>query len=114
MKRFTRTLAWACLALTAGDFALSQQVVINEIMYHPLQPQFAAEPVGEEFIELFNRGTTNVNLTGWHFSKGLAYTFGNVSLAPGGYLVVSPNLAAFAAKHPGVANVVGNWSGMLG
>src|SRR6266496_1874187 len=82
MKLLPRILLWAWLALLPASLALSQQVILNEIMYHPLQPPFAAEPVGEEFIELFNRGTTNVNLSGWHFSKGIHYTFGNVTLAP--------------------------------
>ena len=89
------------------------QVVINEINYHPLQPAFGAEPVGEEFIELYNRGTNTVNLAGWHFSKSVTFVFGNVTLAPGAYLAVSPNTAAFSARYPGVNNVVGNWQGTL-
>src|ERR1043166_5044601 len=114
MKHFAANLLPACLALVPVHFALSQQVLINEIMYHPLQPPFGSEPVGEEFVELFSRAATNINLSGWRFSKGLSYAFGNVNLAPGAYLVVSPNLAAFAARYPSVTNVVGNWTGQLG
>jgi len=114
MKHSSRALLWACLALCHAQIAFGQQVILNEIMYHPLQLPFTSEPVGQEFIELFNRGATSVNLNGWHFSKGISYTFGNLALAPGAYLVVSPNLAAFAAKYPAVTNVVGNWTGTLG
>src|SRR5437867_1979666 len=114
MKHFSRTMLWASLALFSANLAFSQPVVINEIMYHPLQPEFGSEPVGQEFIELFNRANTNVNVSGWHFSKGMSYTFGNVTLAPRAYLVVSPNLATFAATYPTVTNVVGNWTGTLG
>src|SRR5216117_3614474 len=89
MKRFLGAMLCAWLCVFAAHCAFSQAVMINEIMYHPLQPPFASEPVGEEFIELFNRSNTNVNLSGWHFSKGISYTFGNVTLAPGAYLVVS-------------------------
>src|SRR3954471_17115138 len=107
MQHFSRTRCLASLALLLAVPAFAQAVVINEIMYHPLQPQFGAEPLGQEFIELYNRSGTNVNLNGWHFNKGITFTFSNLTLTPGAYIVLSPNLADFAAAHPGVANVVG-------
>jgi Lamin Tail Domain/CotH kinase protein/Bacterial TSP3 repeat len=114
MKQFSRLFAWAWLTLSPVVVLFGQPVSINEIMYHPLQPSLGAEPLGEEFIELFNRGATNVDLSGWRFNKGVNFTFApNTILAPGGYLVVSADLAVFAARHPGVANVVGPWVGTL-
>src|SRR5437762_11357492 len=107
MKNRSEMMYWVCLSLLASGLAQGQNVVINEIMYHPLQPAFGAEPLGQEFVELYNRSATNVNLNGWHFNKGITFTFTNVSLAPGAYIVVAANLAEFAAAHPGVANVVG-------
>jgi len=98
------------LAVVRGS---ASDLIINEIMYHPLQPQFGSEPVGEEFIELFNKGTNVLDLTGWHFSKSITFVFGNVTLRPGAYLVISPDTAAFAARYPGVTNVIGNWEGTL-
>ena len=91
------------------------QIVINEIMYHPPHNQaaFAPEPVGEEYVELFNRGATAVNLAGWRLNRAVEFTFPNVNLPAGGYLVVAANVAAFQAKYPGVANVVGGWTGRL-
>src|SRR2546428_13921360 len=87
-KQFSAASLWASLALLAGGTAWGQPLVINEIMYHPLQPQFGAEPVAEEFIELFNTGATNVNLAGWRFSKGGRFTFpANTVLGPGGCIV---------------------------
>ncbi|MEY2408611.1 MAG: hypothetical protein QOF48_1281 [Verrucomicrobiota bacterium] len=93
----------------------AQTVVINEIMYHPLQPQFGAEPLGEEFIELFNKGATTVNLNGWHFNKGIGYTFPNINLPAGGYLVVSPDTNAFLAHYGSIPGAIlaGNWTGTL-
>ena len=79
-------LAGALLLLASAGF--SQNVVINEIMYHPLQPVNGHEPVEEEFIELFNRGPTNVNLAGWRFTKGVELTFPSYTLPPGAYAVV--------------------------
>ncbi len=100
------------LLLPAWSFA--QPVVINEVMYHPLQPALGAEPLRQEFIELYNRSGTNVNLNGWRFSKGITYTFTNLTLVSGAYVVVSPSLPDFTAAHPGITNVVGPWSGTLG
>ncbi len=98
------------LALLATAVRLAAaDVVINEIMYHP-----HSEDVGEEYIELFNRGTNTVNLNGWRFSQGVSFAFTNdVFLAPNGYLVVAADLAKFNAKYAGVPNVMGNWTGTL-
>src|SRR5262249_3197122 len=115
MKRYAAIPGWAQLALLPLSLlsASGQSVVINEFMYHPLQPQAAPEPVGEEFIEIYNIGAANVNLAGWRFNKGVTFTFPNVDLAPGAYLVVSPDTNVFQAKYPGVNNVIGNWTGTL-
>ncbi|MCX5643405.1 MAG: lamin tail domain-containing protein, partial [Phycisphaerae bacterium] len=71
------------------------------------------EDTKQEWIELFNRGTESVNLTGWGFNDGVDFVFPNVTLAAGKYLVVAADVAVFTAKHPGVTNVVGGWTGWL-
>ena len=43
--------------------AAPTDVVISEIMYNP-----ATENDGDEFLELANRGTSAVDLSGWCFS----------------------------------------------
>ncbi len=107
VQNLDRTLYLAFLWLGLAVSSFGQPVVINEIMFHPLQPPLAAEPLGQEFIELYNRSGTNVNLSGWHFRKGVSFTFTNRTLAAGAFLVISPNLAQFAATYPGVTNAVG-------
>ena len=97
------------IASILGAIALpvSAQVVINEIHY---APDVKTELV--EFIELHNAGAGAVNLSGWQFTDGVAYTFPNgTMLAAGGYLVVAQNPAALQAKF-GVA-VLGPWTGQL-
>jgi hypothetical protein len=85
------------------------QVVINEIMYHP-----GSENVAEEYIELHNRASTNVNIGGWRISNGVEFTFpSNTVIQANGYLVVMADDETFATKYPGVLNVVGNWTGIL-
>lgn len=111
MKYFNFVIAGFVL-FAAAAYA-SDPVVINEIMYHPLQPASGPEPIGEEFIELYNRSGGSVNMNGWRFSKGITFTLTNVSIPPGGYLVVAADTNAFRAKYPTVTNVVGGWSGTL-
>lgn len=97
---------WNYTLNTAAVF--EDRIVINEIMHHP-----STERDDHEWIELYNRGTNGVSLTGWQLSRGANFTFPNVTLAAGGYLVVAANVAAFNAANPGVANVVGGWQGKL-
>src|SRR6266550_9637017 len=93
---------------------LAADVVINEIMYHPFSPANpSAVAEGEEYIELFNKGNAAANLSGWHFDRGIDFTFGVGTLAAGAYLVVAADLGKFAGKYPGVGNVVGAWTGRL-
>ncbi|MFZ0035145.1 MAG: lamin tail domain-containing protein [Sedimentisphaerales bacterium] len=90
-------------------------IIINEIMYHPYHNSLAYEPehIGEEYIELFNRGTETVNLSGWRFSNGVDFNFPDVTLSAGQYLVVAADVNTFKAKYPGVNNIVGGWTGHL-
>src|SRR3954465_11707422 len=89
---------------------LAANVVVNEIMYHA-----SSQNVGDEWVELFNRGAAPVDLGGWHFGKGIDYTFApGTMLGAGDYLVVAHDLALFQAKYPSVANAVGGWIGQLG
>jgi hypothetical protein len=72
-------------------------LVINEIMYEPLDGQ-------NEWIELYNRGTTGVNLSGWSFSdrptaSGNANIFPissiSLNVQPGEYLVIAADSTLF-------------------
>lgn len=42
-----------------------------------------------EFIELQNVGNAPVSIKDYHFSNGVHYTFGDVTLAVGAYIVVA-------------------------
>jgi uncharacterized repeat protein (TIGR01451 family) len=109
-KRFLPALLLACLFVFP---AVAADVVINEIMYHPPHTQAEAENTGREWIELFNRGTNAVNLHQWRLTRGVEFTFSNVTLPAGGYLVVAASRTNFLAANPSVTNVVGDWVGRL-
>jgi len=79
----------APLALFSGVLAAVPQsrVVINEIHFDP------AEKKPLEFVELHNAGTSEAQLNGWQLGK---FRFGAVHvLAPGGFIVVAADPAAF-------------------
>ena len=46
------------------------QIVINEVMYNPVSGN-----QDEEYVELYNRGASAVNLKGWRLQDGISFTF---------------------------------------
>src|SRR5690349_1881076 len=83
------------MVVTPSSFA---GVIINEIMYHP-----ASGNLLESYVELRNTDNVSTNISGWRFTKGIAFTFPtNTTLGPGAYLVVAADRAAFTNKYPGV------------
>jgi hypothetical protein len=88
-------------------------LVINEIMYHPYHPDTEPEDIRKEYIELFNRGSEPVSLTGWRISNGVDFVFPDVTLGAGEYLVVAADADTFKANYPSISNVVGGWAGRL-
>lgn len=73
------------------------KVVFTEINYNPNGSSDATE-----FIELTNVGGTPASLNGAHFTEGIDFTFGNVTLGVGQCIVLVKDSAAFAAAYPTV------------
>jgi hypothetical protein len=110
--RVRNSTNWSGLAdalfITPQDFS---GLALTELMYNPL-PAGATNGDEFEFIELKNRGTNVLNLSGMSFT-GIGFTFTNGSmLAPGAFVVLARNTAAFAARNPGVTPR-GAYSGRL-
>jgi hypothetical protein len=79
----------------------------NEVHYDPID---STELI--EFIELYNAGSSVVNLSSWSIDKGVNFTFpAGGTLDPGGYLVVSEDPVPLQAKF-GVSSL-GPWNGRL-
>ena len=90
---------------------LVSDVVINELMYHPI-----TEDDNDQYIELYNRGTNPVNLGGWTLSDAVSFIFpSNTWLAPDHYLVIAKLAAQLLTNYPNLnaANTLGNYSGKL-
>ena len=78
---------------------------ITEIMYNP-------PDANEEFIELMNIGQT-INLNLVSFTNGIDFTFDDITLAPGEYIVVVRNKDVFEARYGTDINIAGQYSGSL-
>jgi hypothetical protein len=95
----------------AGEVPRRHDVVINELQYNPVRNPDASPRrhcPGEEFVELQNRGVEAVDLSGWRFLDGVELTFpAGTLLAPGAYLVLYKDRAAFEAKYGAVPNALG-------
>lgn len=87
MKFFTPLIFSLCLALNLQ----AQDIVISEIMYN--DPSAGADEL--EFIELFNRTGSAINLQGWSLSTAVNHTFPDVSIEPSGYLVIAVDSVVF-------------------
>lgn len=86
------------------------EVILNEIMYNPLSL------LGEdEYIEIYNRGTETVDLTGWSLS-GVAFDFPpGTTIDPGAYLVIARDPARIRTSYGlGASTIVSTpWGGRL-
>jgi len=83
-------------------------VVINEVMYDAPSDEPSAE-----FIEIYNRGSNTVDLSGWRFTDGVDFTFPNgTTLAADSYLVVAADLSALSSIYGGIP-ALGNFEGRL-
>lgn len=100
------TGVWSPLIET-GFVPPPPNVVFTEIHYNPPGPDDLTE-----FVELTNIGGQPASLNGAHFTAGLTFTFGNVTLNPGQSLVLVKDSAAFTAAYPGVP-VAGVFGGSL-
>lgn len=103
----------------SNSFTLHSELVINEIMYNHKDVPAAntnSLPLGnpEEWIELYNRSSNTVNLTGWTLSGGISYSFSaGKTISPGGYLVVAKDVVTLRTTYPAI-DIVGSYSGKLG
>jgi hypothetical protein len=67
--------------------------VISEIMYNPISSN------ASEYVELYNRGPLNQDLTGWRID-GVGFTFTSGTIASSNYIVVAANPANLASNFP--------------
>lgn len=70
----------------ANRVEVETDIVINEILYHPID-----RDIRREFVELYNRSSDRtIDISGWTFDDGINFTFPQgTSIPPDSYLVVA-------------------------
>ena len=87
---------------------LQMDLRLTEVMYNPADGQQL------EYLEMQNVGMGTLDLNGAHFINGISYTFGEVQLGLGGFLILAKDAAAFAASYDAQgAQVLGGYDGRL-
>jgi hypothetical protein len=103
---------WSALteaAFTIGAIpATLGNLAISEIHYNP-----PGQLDATEFIELVNRSTSRLDLTGVHLTGAVVFTFGNVVLEPGARILVVEDATAFLTAYGASPIVAGVWTGGL-
>jgi hypothetical protein len=78
------------LALLTAVLPLNAQLVISEIMYHPLPLSPDDDGEAGEYIELYNSGSDSIDLSGHHIDRGITYQFpDNTVISSKSYIVVA-------------------------
>lgn len=105
--RFLPAVLWVAVGLRQP----ASDVVINEIMYHPV-----SQNENEEWVELYNTASTTATLSGWRFIGAITYLFPpGTQIGPDGYLVVAKSIPDFQALYTtSTADVIGGYTGQLG
>jgi hypothetical protein len=93
-------------------------LMITELMYHPMDATLSEVNAGYtssdfEYIELKNVGATTLDLTELRFTKGIDFDFATgavIILAPGAYVLVVRNVAAFESRYGAGKPVAGAYA----
>jgi hypothetical protein len=96
---------------TNNPAILVSDVIIHELMYHPI-----SENDADQYIELHNRTASPINLGGWTLSDGVSFTFPESAvITANGFVVVANDRLRFLTNYPAVnpGIVFGDFSGNL-
>jgi len=102
-------------ALEEGWYSVGpvlESLRVTEVMYHPADTNDANDP-NEEFIELQNIGSRRINLNLVRFTEGIRYTFSDLELEPGGFVLLVRDREAFETRYGAGLAVAGEYVGRL-
>ena len=88
-----------------------EDIVIHEIMYHPL-----SNDSDDEYVELYNRSAQAVDVSGWELGGGIEYRIpASTVISAGGYLVIGRDAARLLGTYPHLSaeTVRGDYQGSL-
>lgn len=82
-KKILFRICYVLLATLSLNVFAQSDLVITEILYN--------QPGNDtlEFIELYNKGSQSINMSGYKVTSGFGFVFPDYTLKPGGYVVVA-------------------------
>lgn len=87
-------------SIGSSDVVMGVQLVFQQVV----EPATEFQDNGQEWVELYNKGSQAIDLSGSQIDDAVRFTFpGNSALLGAGeYLVVARDQVALAAQHPGI------------
>ncbi len=83
-------------------------VVINEIMYHPLDDDPTAGPTEDDLQYIELKGPAGTSLSGWKLDDGVKFTFlPGAAMPSSGYVVIAKNPSALQTRYGSTLNTPG-------
>lgn len=109
----TNLLAVEVHQFTTNPIAADMAFGLEVSTYGQLSPALPAGESPDTWVELFNRSSNAVDLTGWRLDGGIDFRFApGTTLTAGGYLVVAKDVACLQSNYPGI-HVVGPYTNKL-
>jgi hypothetical protein len=109
----TNLLAVEVHQFTTNPIAADMAFGVDLRLSGQQSPALPTRESPESWIELHNRGTNAVDLTGWRLDEGVDFRFAAGTTIPaGGYLVVAKDLDYMAAHYPSLS-IVGPFTNQL-
>ncbi len=101
----------------SGEIPSRHAVVISEVQYHPVVLPGASPLLhcsDDEFIEIYNGGSTAIDISGWRFADGIRYEFpAGTEIGPGEHLALFRDREAFESKYGSDVPALGPYAGAL-
>jgi hypothetical protein len=90
-------------------------VRVSEVMYHSRNPDAASPYIADQFdyIELLNTSAAAINLNNINFTRGITFTFPNMTLPAGARTLLVANQAAFESRYGVGLPIAGVFTGSL-
>lgn len=108
---------WLAVEVHQWDLASSDMVCAAELslceIIDPGTPSTPFTESDQQWVELYNRSTTAIDLGSWRLDDAARFTFPtNTILAPDSYLVIARNAPNLRTNFPN-ARILGNFTGRL-
>jgi lamin tail-like protein/CotH protein len=94
---------------TSSDMILLPELQVSQ----QISPWIEGGESSEEWIELYNKGDSTIDLTGWKLTDAIDYNFETgTEIDPDEYIVIANQAPEMAAKYPDI-RIVGEYDGRL-